>query len=105
VGLCASENLADESKVYGGANHVSIGEMAMNELYYRRICEKLDGMDLNADELVGKRLEICVARGNVSKAVGQNRRNKTKLCEKYRFADVKVLEKSEVSGYNIIISF
>ena len=102
VGLCASENLTDPEKVYGGAHHVAIGEMAMSELYYKRICEALDSMENT--HTAGKELTIYVKKGNVSKAVGQNKKNKQKLCEKYNLYRIKVLEKNDISGYNISIS-
>ena len=102
VGLCASENLTDPEKVYGGAHHVAIGEMAMSEVYYKRICEALDSLEKGAAER--KELTVYVKKGNVSKAVGQNRKNKKKLCEKYNLYRIKVLEKNDISGYNISIS-
>lgn len=100
VGLCASENLADESRVLGGANHPSVGEMAMSELYYRRICERLDSLSAEGGELT-----VYVSRGSVSKAIGQKKRNKLKLCKKYGLSRIKVLEKNEIIGYNIIIEY
>lgn len=98
VGLCASENLSDESEVVGGANHSAIGEMAMGELYFDRICAEIEKRGYRGGEL-----KIYVSRGSVSKASGQNRRNKTRICEKYGFKSVKVLEKNEIIGYNIIL--
>ncbi len=100
VGLCASENLADESRVLAGANHPSIGEMAMSELYFMRICEELDKRDIRGGELT-----VYVSRGSSSKAIGQKRKNKVKICEKYGIRSVKVLEKNEIIGYNIIIDY
>ena len=102
VGLCASDNLFDEEKVYGGANHAAIGELGMNELYFRRICKQVDALK-NVD-LKGKTLTVYVKNGCVSKAVGQNRKNKEKLCQKYGFRRVKVLEKNDILSYNISIS-
>lgn len=99
VGLCASENLSDESEVYGGANHSAVGELAMGELYYELLCEKLDVMD----KLEGKTLVICCGKGAVSKVSGQNKRNKIRIFEKYRVNKIKILEKSEIIGYNIIL--
>lgn len=98
VGLCASENLSDASRAIAGANHVAIGEMAMSELYLERICRQLDTMSV-----YGGGVNIYVARGATSKAVGQKKRNKVKICEKYGLEWVKVLEKNEIIGYNIII--
>ena len=101
VGLCASENLRDASRAIAGANHEAIGEMAMSALYFDRICKELDRLGI--DEKNGGGVKIFVSRGSVSKAVGQKRINKIKICEKYGLEWVKVLEKNEIIGYNIII--
>lgn len=98
VGLQASENLSDDEKVYGGANHSAIGELAMGELYYDRICREIDRLDLS-----GNTLTVYVAKGCVSKAVGQKKKNKQRICQKYGFKSVKVLEKNQIIGYNIIL--
>ncbi len=98
VGLCASDNLSDMSKVMAGANHSAIGELAMSELYYERICRALDGCGYRGGELT-----IYVTRGAVSKAVGQKKSNKLKICQKYGFKRIKVLEKNQIIGYNILL--
>jgi histone acetyltransferase (RNA polymerase elongator complex component) len=100
VGLCASENLSDASKAIAGANHVAIGEMAMSALYFDRICAELDRLGAR-----GGGVTVFVSRGSVSKAVGQKKLNKAKICEKYGLEWVKVLEKNEIIGYNIIIEY
>ena len=102
VGLCASENLADALKVYGGASDAAIGEMAMNELYFTRICRDID--ENFSKDTEGKELTVFVKKGNISKAVGQKKKNKAKLMQKYGFKSVKVLEKSSILGYNILLS-
>lgn len=99
VGLCASENLSDEESVFGGANHSAIGELAMGELYYDKICAELDkNPDLSPSELV-----IYGGIGSTSKISGQNKRNKIRICKKYGISKIKILEKSEIIGYNIIL--
>ena len=98
VGLQASENLSDDEKVYGGANHSAIGELAMGELYFDRICREIERLDLH-----GKTLTVYVAEGCVSKAVGQKKKNKQRICQKYGFKTIKVLEKNQIIGYNIIL--
>ena len=98
VGLQASENLSDDEKVYGGANHSAIGELAMGELYFDRICREIERLDLQ-----GKTLTVYVAEGCVSKAVGQKKKNKQRICQKYGFKTIKVLEKNQIIGYNIIL--
>ncbi len=100
VGLCASENLSDEEQAIAGANHSAIGELAMSELYYDRICEELDKLDIS-----GGGVTVYVSQGSVSKAVGQKKKNKIKICEKYGLEWLKVLEKNELLGYNIIIEY
>lgn len=101
VGLCATENLNDPDKVYGGASHSAIGELAMGELYFKRICRELD--KLGADELSGKEILVRVSRGSVSKAVGQRRRNADRICEKYSLKCMKAAEDDGLSGYGISI--
>ena len=34
-----------------------------------------------------------------------NKKNKVKICQKYGFKAVKVLEKNDILGYNIDITF
>ena len=103
VGLCSSDNLSSDDKVYGGANHAAIGELSMAQLYFERICERLEGCGFADFE--GKTLTVYVAPGCVSKAVGQNKKNKVKLCQKYGFKRIKVLEKNDILGYNVSITF
>ena len=98
VGLCSSENLASDEQVLGGASHPAVGELAMSELFFRRISSAIEERRLE-----GKRLTLWVAKGAISKAVGQKRRNIAALREKYRVNIVKILEKNELFGYNVII--
>ncbi|MBR2380933.1 MAG: radical SAM protein [Clostridia bacterium] len=102
VGLQSSENLSDEAYVAGGANHSAIGEMAMSALYLDKICAELDKID---KEKMPQNIDILCARGEISKIVGQKRKNIEKICQKYAIKRVKVLEKSELLSYNIIIDF
>jgi histone acetyltransferase (RNA polymerase elongator complex component) len=102
VGLQSGENLSDESLVAGGANHSAIGELAMSALYLDKICEKIDA------EIGSKKPEaitIFCPKGEISKVVGQKRKNIEKICQKYHIKRVKVLEKNELLRYNIIIDF
>ena len=98
VGLCASENLRDASKAIAGATHAAIGEMAMSELFYERICNELDKSGISGGSLI-----VYAPLGAVSKVVGQKKKNKEKICKKYSLESLKVLEKSELLGYNIIL--
>ncbi len=105
VGLCASENLASDEKVVGGANHSAIGELAMGEVFFDRICEALDGL---SDKLCkGAKVDVFVPMGAMSKAVGQQKRNlmrlRAKYFEKNDINTVKIHEIDTLLGYNIKI--
>ncbi len=99
VGLCASENLSSEEEVFGGASHSAIGELAMGELFYEKMCELLE----RQPDLEGKCVTLAVSRGALSKAIGQKRKNIVRICEKYSLKRLKILEKNEKIGYNIVI--
>ena len=98
VGLCASESLTDDTQVYGGANHAAIGEMVMGELY----------MDIIARVLVdagvtGGYLTLAVPVGEVSKAVGQNKKNTARIKQLFSVCDVKFIEDATLSAYQVKI--
>ena len=98
VGLCASENLASD-KVYGGASHSAIGELAMGEIFFEEMCRKIE----ERGDVRGKKVIFYVPRGAVSRAIGQKRVNVERICKKYSPLRVKVLEKNEILRYNIMI--
>lgn len=99
VGLCASENLSSDNSVFGGANHSAIGELAMGEVFYDKMCELIE----RNGSTRSKNIIFYVPRGATSKAIGQRRRNIERIMKKYYPTNVKVLEKNEIIGYNIII--
>ena len=99
VGLCASENLSSEQAVFGGANHSAIGELAMGEVYFDKMCELIE----KSPSVKGKKVTFYVKNGAVSKAVGQKKKNIKRIYKKYSPLGVKVLEKNEILGYNIMI--
>lgn len=91
IGLCASDNLGDESCVMGGANHPSLGELVMGEAYFDRMCE--DGDRLIKDTDGEGTLVFCVPRGELSKAIGQKGKNKKRLVERYKPYKIEIKEK------------
>ena len=48
-------------------------------------------------------LKVFVAKGCLSKAIGQKRTNKNRLIREYGFADVKIAEDESLSGYELKI--
>ncbi len=102
VGLQSGENLSDASLVAGGANHSAIGELSMSALYLDKICEKIDVQNFT---VTPEKMTIYCPKGDISKIVGQKRKNIEKIYQKYGIKNVKVLEKNELLSYNIIIDF
>lgn len=112
VGLCSADSLSSPEEVYGGASHPAIGEMAMSEVFFRRICAAADGQISSGGVPAGQgRLEMTVevAPGAASKAAGHGRSNIRRLLEKYSSEPgvnrVKIIENPGQIYYNIKISF
>ena len=74
IGLCASEALTDESFVLAGPNHPALGELVMSEVYYRRIVAHL-----KLNHLLGKDVVLEVPQRELSRAIGQHRKNTERL--------------------------
>lgn len=98
VGLCASESLTDDTQVLGGANHAAIGELVMSELYADIICDCI-----RAAGLRGGYLTLAVAPGEISKAVGQNKKNTINIRQLFSFCDIKFIEDDALRAYQVKI--
>jgi len=97
IGLCDSENLHG-TQYAAGPNHPALGELIEGEIYFRRMCRKLDCM-----ERIPEICTVGVPFGEISKAVGQNRRNKIRIEYKYNVKKVKFVENSSLKRYNILL--
>ena len=95
IGLCSSDNLASEESYYGGPNHPALGELIESELYYVNIADKLK------DYQKAEKITVYVARGELSKAIGQHRTNKTRLISEFGLTGVNVREDQELSRYGL----
>ena len=102
IGLCESENLHSDSLVHSGANHPALGEEVYGELYFRRVCEQLERY--TTDELSGKTAVIEVPSGEISKAVGQKKKNKLRILGNYPIRNIKFIENSRLARYNISLT-
>lgn len=98
IGLCESENLHAESSYYAGPNHPSLGELVYSEIYRREVGKKLMGTDV-----AGKNVIIEVPRGDISQAVGQAKRNKRFIIERFRAKNVRFVENDTLKKYKIAI--
>ena len=76
LGLCATEDLVSDQKVFKGPNHPALGELVMSECYYRRVVRALRERDL-----IGKNAVLYVPEREVSRAVGHKRQNIKRLWE------------------------
>ena len=100
IGLCASENLSGASSYYAGPNHSALGELVENEYYYNEIKNKILNM-YNGDKIHG-RIVVSVAKGALSKAIGQRKRNKLRLSREFS-PDVRFTESGKLYGYEISV--
>lgn len=99
IGLCASENLSDESKFFAGPNHPALGELVINESYYLRLSESF----AEKKTCLGDVVTVNVPRGALSKVAGQKNVNKKRLIEDFSLSDLKFIENENLSGYNYFI--
>ena len=72
IGLCSSENLASDETYFAGPNHPALGELVENRIYRDRILSLAKELSTDKDSVI----EIKVPRGELSKAVGQKKKNK-----------------------------
>lgn len=95
IGLCASEGL--DGDVYAGEYHAAIGELTEGELYYSLICEQLDALG----DIGGKNITLTVPGGATSKAVGQKKRNRIRITEKYAPKNIVIREDGAMKEYTV----
>lgn len=85
LGLNPTEELSGGAAA-GGAYHPAFGELVYGERYYNRERELL------RDYVGYKKVVLGVARGQISPAVGQKRRNIIRLCEEFSIKKIKITE-------------
>ncbi len=93
LGLCASDGVQGAA-IGQAAAHPAVGERVRSALYLEKIREALP-----QEPLQGKTICVEVPRGEVSRAVGQNRSNKIALGRIYGLRDVQVKEGDAFSVY------
>lgn len=98
IGLCASENLTSDEKYYAGPNHPALGEMVESAVYYNKIVTRL-----SSETHVGATLCVYVAKGCLSKAIGQKKSNIDKLVRNFGFSSVKIREDNSLQGYELVL--
>lgn len=99
IGLCDSENLHSDKTYFAGPNHPAIGEMVINEFYLEKITEGIRKFPKTNSDYI----KIYVPRAHMSKAVGQNKRNKIILAERFSGIRVKFLELDTLAEYKVLL--
>ncbi len=96
IGLCASENLVGDDTYFAGPNHPALGELVESELYYEHIKRGINAL--------GKRSEcirVEIARGALSKAIGQRKKNRIRLLSDFPWASITFVESEALAGYSV----
>lgn len=99
IGLCSSENLTSNETYFAGPNHSAIGELVENRIYLERIDDKIKKAKFNRLESI----TVYVAKGCLSKAIGQKKKNKFLLMDTYGFKTVKFCESADLSEYEVSV--
>lgn len=99
IGLCSSENLCSSDTYFAGPNHAAIGELVENRIYYDLIEEKIQDVQIEVDDV----LKIYVARGCLSKAIGQKKKNKFLLAEVLKTSNIVFLESDNLKEYEAFV--
>ena len=97
IGLCASENLGAEDTYVAGPNHPALGELVENRVYYNITKKELLALSLKPDECV----TVMVAPGALSKAIGQNKKNKIQLIEEFSLKKLSFVEDDNICAYSV----
>jgi histone acetyltransferase (RNA polymerase elongator complex component) len=103
AGLCESDNLHDPAALCAGPNHPAIGELARSALMLRNMEASCEEKLKNGVCLKESLATFTVPAGKASAAAGHKRENILHLCTKYGIKSVKIIEKSEQIGYNVIL--
>ena len=99
IGLCSSENLTSAETYYAGPNHAAIGELVENRIYYDVIKEKIRDVQIEKDDV----LKIYVARGCLSKAIGQKKKNKFLLEKVLQTSSIVFSESDNLKEYEALV--
>lgn len=98
IGLQASDGLDDPDGIVAGEYRSAMGELVISRYYLKHIIQLLD---TKKDELQGKDLSLLCAKGEISKVIGQKKKNKYTLCRLYGLRSFKVIESDDVNIYDI----
>ncbi len=87
IGLHSGTELNSGEEIACGYYHPAMGELVEGELYYREIEKRISELDP-----LPQKITVTVPRGELSKAIGQNGRNRTCLTEKFGLRSLRFKE-------------
>ncbi|MBE6582739.1 MAG: radical SAM protein [Ruminococcaceae bacterium] len=91
IGLHSGTELNSGEEIACGYYHPAMGELVEGELYYRELEKCIAALDSP------KKITVTVPRGELSKAIGQNGRNRRRLTEKLGLISIKFKEGEALS--------
>ena len=91
IGLHSGTELNSGEEIACGYYHPAMGELVEGELYYRELEKRIAALDSP------KKITVTVPRGELSKAIGQNGRNRCRLTEKLGLISIKFKEGEALS--------
>lgn len=95
IGLHSGESLYSEDGITGGSYHPAMGELVAGEVYKQLIEDELNGKNLYKAEVT-----VSVAEGYLSKAIGQNGRNREYFIKKYSLRKLKIQEEKRIKPFS-----
>ncbi len=99
IGLCASDNLADDTCVLGGANHAAMGELVIGELYFDIMCESIRGAACGKQY---SEAEFEIPSGHTSKLLGQRGRNRERIKDTFGIEKIKIRERGDIENIRLV---
>ncbi len=97
IGLCASDNLSDESCVMGGANHAALGELVYGELYFSQMCAQIEARNYQGATVA----EFEIPAGHTSKLLGQRGKNRERIKALYGIGKIKITESRDIEAIRL----
>ena len=98
IGRCENEALHDQNGMLQGPFHPAFGELAVSEIFFRRIVNVL-----NSTECRNKELHILIPKGALSKAIGQKRNNIDRLHKLLSPKNIRFIESADLHGYEVCL--
>ena len=98
IGLCSNETLTHDK--YAENYHPSVGELAINRYYLKKMTALLS----DYDGTEGANAVFSLPKGKISQAVGQKRSNVLALKEAFKLKNINFKEDASLSSFDISVT-